>query len=113
MRYAEIIDRYGRRRKRRPGDDTPLEDGETLVVPMRCMDGTMREAGFDRNGNCVGPVATFDATAHRPGYRLADTTTAERSAGARAVALHQLSNAWRSPAATADAATRISNAWSS
>jgi hypothetical protein len=90
---SEIMDRDGRRRKAKPGE--VLSDGEVLITKMAAKDGVLREVGFDRHGNCVGPIATFDAAAHKPGYRTADSATTERLHGARQVYLRELNDAWR------------------
>ena len=85
---VEVIDRYGRRRRLRPGE-IPA-DGETIHVPMMLMD----HAGFCPYFSDGSPDLTHPC---KPSFRFADTNDAARLAADAAYQQmrERLSNAWR------------------
>lgn len=89
---SEIVDRFGRRRKAKPGDI--LGDGETLIVRLNAMDGKPFIVAFDAAGNPVR-TGTFDAAQHRPGHRLPTVAAAAKAHDAYAARKAMLADAWR------------------
>jgi hypothetical protein len=101
--FPEIIDRYGRRRRARPGEIP--DDGEALHFSMTTMDAAARELanlhGTFRDSE-LGVVDAYGLPAgHRRGYQFADVVTDAHKQQRDAIAQayeerdQRLRNGWR------------------
>jgi hypothetical protein len=97
--FVEIIDRFGRRRRARPGE-IPA-DGESIHIPATFMDARARELAdylgqkYGRRSEIVDGHG-FEA-GHRPGHLYnTDQHLRDAADAARAERVKRLQNAWRS-----------------
>src|SRR5262245_30949909 len=82
-------------------DDTDpdiVADGEYIRVPMMLMDvGRGRVYLKPKPTASDAAAPTFDASLHRPGYRVGDQAAEDARAKAYDEMLARMSNAWRTP----------------
>jgi hypothetical protein len=72
-------------------DRRPLKDGEKLVVNMMMMDSVQRAVAAAFDGS------VFDASRHRPGWRVGDAAQEDARTRAYDEMCRRAENAWRSP----------------